>query len=69
LSKISSPPIINLVTLEPNLVVDLSTLELDQLVVLVVDLSTLELDQLLGPIVDLSTFELEQLMLAPSVSA
>jgi hypothetical protein len=69
LSKISSLLIINLVMLEPNLVVDLSTHELDQLVVLVVDLSTPELDQLLGLIVDLSTLELEQLVLAPSVLA
>ena len=44
LLNISSPPIIDLVMLELALVVDLSTLELDQLVALVVDLSTLELD-------------------------
>jgi hypothetical protein len=43
---ISRPPIIDLVTPEPVLVVDLSTLEPDQLVALVVDLSTPEPEQL-----------------------
>jgi hypothetical protein len=43
---ISCPPIIDLVTPDPILVVDLSTPELDQLVALVVDLSTPEPEQL-----------------------
>jgi hypothetical protein len=51
---ISRPPIIDLVT--PNLI-------------LVVDLSTPELDQLVAPVVDLSTPEPEQLVLALSISA
>ena len=46
LSNISSPPIIDLVTPKPVLVVDLSTPKLGQLVALVVDLSTPELEQL-----------------------
>jgi hypothetical protein len=45
-SIISNPPIIDLVTPEPVLVVDLSTPELDLLVAPVVDLSTPELEQL-----------------------
>jgi hypothetical protein len=40
-SNVSTPPIIDLVTPEPVLVVDLSTPKPDQLVALVVDLSTL----------------------------
>ena len=51
LSNISSPPIIDLVTPEPALVVDLSTPEPDQLVAPVVDLSTPEPDQLVAPVV------------------
>jgi hypothetical protein len=45
-SIISRPPIIDLVTPEPVPVVDLSTPNPDQLVVLVVDLSTPEPEQL-----------------------
>jgi len=45
-SIISRPPIIDLVTPDPILVVDLSTPEPDQLVALVVDLSTPEPKQL-----------------------
>jgi hypothetical protein len=54
LSNISSPPIIDLVTPEP---------------VLVVDLSPPEPGQLMAPVVDLSTPEPEQLVPALSVSA
>jgi hypothetical protein len=43
---ISRPPIIDLVTPNPILVVDLSTPNLDQLVALVVNLSTPKLEQL-----------------------
>ena len=69
LSNISNPPIIDLVTLEPALVVDLSTPEPDQLVALVVDLSTPEPDELVALVVDLSTPEPDQLVAALSVSA
>jgi hypothetical protein len=68
-SNISSPPIIDLVTPGPALVVDPSTPELDQLVAPVVDLSTPEPGQLVAPVVDLSTPEPEQLVPALSVSA
>jgi hypothetical protein len=44
--NVFTPPIIDLVTPKPVLVVDLSTPELGQLVALVVDLSTPELEQL-----------------------
>jgi hypothetical protein len=46
LLNVSTPPIINLVTPEPVLVVNLSTPKPGQLVALVVDLSTPELEQL-----------------------
>jgi hypothetical protein len=68
-SNISSPPIIDLVTPEPALVVDLSTPKPDQLVAPVVDLSTPEPDQLVAPVIDLSTPEPDQLVAALSVSA
>jgi hypothetical protein len=69
LLNISSPPIIDLVTPEPALVVDLSTPEPDQLVASVINLSTSERDQLVAPVVDLSIPEPDQLMAALSVSA
>jgi hypothetical protein len=66
--NISSPLIINLVMLEPALVVDISTPKPDQLVALVANLSTPKLDQLVALIVDLSTPKLDQLVVALSAS-
>ena len=68
-SNISSPPIIDLVTPEPALVVNLSTPEPDQFVAPVVDLGTPKPDQLVAPVIDLSTPEPDQLVAALSVSA